>query len=170
MNAEPQSSPRTAELKAALSQRQAALAAVRQQKKQAEEAALAAQERAKFLKKLTSPAEWKKVGEALEANAARHNASMSMRFTGAPVANAGDLSTGSEAAISDDAMAADGTAVAIQQEVVAMSAAEIAIVNEIRALSNMLSQLGVKGGRRTRHHGKKSKKTRSKSKRGSRKN
>jgi hypothetical protein len=170
MNAEPQSSPRTAELKAALSQRQAALAAVREQKRKAQEAALAAQERAKFLRELTSPKRWKEVGAALLANAANHNAAMSKPFTGAPVANAGDLSTGSEGAISADAMAADATAVAIQQEVVAMSAAEIALENEINALGNMLSGMWVKGGRRSSRHGKKSKKTRSKSKRGSRKN
>lgn len=160
---------RADELKLALSQRQAALAGVREQKRKAQEAALAAQERAKLLKDLTSPAKWKKVREALEANAARHNA-MSKPFTGAPVANAGALSSGSEDAISAEAMAADATALAIQQEVVAMSAAELALQSEISALGDFLSKMGVKGGRRSSRHGKKSKKTRGKSKRESRKN
>jgi hypothetical protein len=140
---------RVEELKGVLSHRQSALAAVRQQKRQAQEAALAARERATFLKKLTSPAEWKKVGVALLDNVARINA-MRMGVRGASVANMGAPSTGAEGAISADAMAADAAGAAIEQEVVAMSAAELALERDIEALGNMLSGMGVKGGRRTR--------------------
>ena len=145
---------RVEELKGVLSHRQSALAAVRQQKRQAQEAALAARERAAFLKKLTSPAEWKKVGKALLASAAQNNARR-MGVRGDSVANVGAPSTGAEGAISAEAMAADAAGAAIEQEVVAMSAAERALENEISALGNMLSGMGVKGGRRTRRHGRK---------------
>ena len=161
--------PRAVELKGVLSHRQSALAAVRQQKRQAQEAALAARERAAFLKNLTSAEKWQQVGVALLANVARNNA-MRKGVTGASVANMGAPSTGAEGAISADAMAADAAGAAIEQVVVAMSAAELALEREIEALGNMLSGMGVKGGRRTRNKGKKSKKTRRRNKRSTRKN
>ena len=130
------------------------MAEVRKQKREAQEAALEARKRAVTLRMLTSPAVWKRVGKALLDNAAQHNARR-MGVRGPSVENAGVASTGAEGAISPDAMAADAAGAAIEQEVVAMSAAERALENEISALGNMLSGMGVKGGRRTRRHGRK---------------
>ena len=151
---------RVEELKGILSERRSALAALREQKIQAQQAALAARERAAFIKRISSQKEWDKARVAFLANAARYNA-RTKGVTWTPVANAVPLSTAV-----DDTMAADATGVAIQNEIVAISAAELALENDIKALGDMLSKIWVNGGRRTRNHGRKiSRKTKRKTQR-----